>query len=203
MTIVRVCGQSPLLFRPKFDKRPIPCLAQPVLKSFVGLTRANCVARTGALSLFRHAFGAPLDNLYQMPAKRTLHRCGNFIVAQLIHCAFEFRHRVARRNPTQVTAFRVRWIVGMHFGQFGKIGSADHAFAQARQALFRIGVGHAFLALDQDVTHVGLLNRRLGADATFVQQLDDMKAIRATQNIGNLASFQGSQCIQEYGGQAA
>ena len=85
----------------------------------------------------------------------------------------------------------------MHLGQFGKIGTTNDAFTQSQQTFAGVVVRYTLFLLDENMAGANLLDRRLFIAATLVEELDDVKAIGAAQNVRDLAGFQRGKRFQK------
>src|SRR5437868_1894780 len=117
------------------DEGAVTGLAQPVLEGFVGLARADGLARRHLLAIFGELVRASLDDLHQVPSEGRLDGLAHLLVGQRVHRALELRHRIARRDPAQVTALLRAGVLGMQARELGEIGARHDALAQSQQAL--------------------------------------------------------------------
>ena len=160
---------------------------QPGLRHFLGLARAQRVAGVGAAVGVSVVLAAAAKHADQVKAERGPHGLAEFALGQALHGARECWHHVLRLHPAEVAALDRRpGIIRMRAGQRLKILAGQDALAQrfhARQS-FVLAPG---LGLDQDVFDVGLFDDVPTAAGVRFEQLQDVEAVRARDDVADAA----------------
>src|SRR5687768_3553287 len=83
------------LLQSVFHVRAVPQLLQPLLECRIRLARTNCLTGGLPLPLLAHILRTPLNDLYEMPSKRRLHRITDLPRVKRIHGLLEIGDCVA------------------------------------------------------------------------------------------------------------
>src|SRR5689334_7171045 len=194
-------GESALVVA-VLDEGAVARLAQPVLVRLVGLARADRGARGGALALLGELLGAPAEHLHEVPSERRLDRLAHLVLLERVHHLLELRHRVARGDPAQVAALERARVLRLGARELGEIRAADDLLAHHAQALARFGVRQAFARAQQDVAHVRLLHAGGRDLAALLEQLHDVEAVGAAQDVAHVVGLHLVERLEEERGQA-
>src|SRR6185312_6610407 len=88
------------------DVRAIAKLPHELVELLVAFALPNGLARLLAAAFLRDVLLAPLEHLDQVPAEGRADRLRELVHCELVHRMLEIGHGVARRQPTEITAFR-------------------------------------------------------------------------------------------------
>src|SRR5688572_11734613 len=177
-------------FETVLDERPVARLAQPILEGFVGLARPDRLAGGELLAVFRELVGAARNHLHQVPPERCLDRLAHRALGKGVHGALEFRHGVSRGDPAQVAAARCGGVLGVHARELREVAALLDALAQPREAIARLRIGHSLARAQQDVPHVRLLDADRRGLAALLEELEDVEAVGAADDVAHLADVE-------------
>src|SRR5260221_178870 len=120
-------GRSPF-FEPHLDVGAVAQLAKPFLKGLVTLSIENDLARLDALALRGHVRGAPLEHLDEMPSEGGLDGLAYIHLLQLDKGPLEFRHGIARIDPSEISSPGSRPVVRIEPGELREVHPVYDAF---------------------------------------------------------------------------
>src|SRR3569832_229245 len=185
--------------RADFDIGRVADLAHPVLEGLIALAFADGLARQQLLAFLRDVLIASLKDLDQVPAERGLDGVADLAGLQRVHGFLEFGDGVARIDPAEVAAFGGAGILGLQTRHILEFRAVFDAFLELQQAVAGVGFRGEFVGLDEDMARVRLRHGERGIESAFVDELEDVETIAASQDRADLARLHRFQRIGEQG----
>ena len=128
-----------------------------------------------------------------MPSEGSLDGLAYIHRFQLRKSPLEFRHGIARIDPSQISSPRSRAVVRIKARELREVHSVDDAFPQAEELPLGFVLGNEIVGTCQDMTHVRLLDEERRAGAAQLEELEHVESGGASKHVADVSGLQARQ----------